>query len=119
LFKDREQILEALSRTGRRLVLADVDEHSLLVCGGSALNLRGFLARPTRDVDVLGLVKGLKDNSVVKQLLPAEVRMAAEAVAVDLNLPSDWLNDAALDDKRWGCHRGFSNGQRNGPLDHA
>jgi len=87
--------------------LADADEHSLLVCGGSALNLSGLLDRPTRDVDVLGLVKGPKATLVVEELLPEEVRRAAETVASDLNLPSDWLNDAALEVHRMGLPVGI------------
>ena len=107
MFKDREQILLALSQTGRRLVIANADDHGLLVCGGAALNLAGFLARPTRDVDVVGLVKGEKGNSVVNQVLPDEVRGAAEMVAMELNLPDDWLNDAALEVHRMGLPEGI------------
>lgn len=106
MFNDRQQILEALTQTGRRLLQANADDHSLLICGGSALNLAGFVTRPTRDVDVLGLIKGDKANSVVNEILPDEVRRAAEIVAIDLNLPSDWLNDAALEVHRMGLPDG-------------
>jgi Alpha-L-fucosidase len=37
VFTRKSQIEEALSRVGRRLVLAAADEYALLVCGGSAL----------------------------------------------------------------------------------
>jgi Nucleotidyltransferase of unknown function (DUF6036) len=107
LFSNTEQILDALSRTGRRLALSDSDEYSLLVCGGSALNLSGLLVRPTRDVDVLGLVKGSKTRAVVEEMLPEELRRAAEAVALDLDLPIDWLNDAALEVHRMGLPKGI------------
>jgi hypothetical protein len=50
VFTNKQQIEEALSRTGRRLALADAGEFALLVCGGSALNLAGLIQRPTRDV---------------------------------------------------------------------
>lgn len=102
MFTGKQQIQEALSRTGRRLALADADEFALLVCGGSALNLAGIIERPTRDVDVLGLVKGREPATIAAQQLPEEVTRAAEFVALDLGLPSDWLNDAALDVQRLG-----------------
>lgn len=57
MFTTKSQIEEALSRVGRRLALADAGEYALLICGGSALNLAGVVERPTRDVDVPGLVK--------------------------------------------------------------
>jgi hypothetical protein len=102
LFTDKQQIQEALLRTGRRLALADAGEFALLVCGGSALNLAGIIQRPTRDVDVLGLIQGTEPATVAAQQLPEEVTRAAEFVAMDLGLPSDWLNDAALDVQRLG-----------------
>jgi hypothetical protein len=52
MFNNRAQIQEALTRLGRRLALADADECSLLICGGSALSLAGLVNRATRDVDV-------------------------------------------------------------------
>lgn len=102
MFTDKQQIQEALSRTGRRLALVDAGEFALLVCGGSALNLADIIQRPTRDVDVLGLIQGTEPATVAAQQLPEEVTRAAEFVAMDLGLPSDWLNDAALDVQRLG-----------------
>ncbi len=96
MFTTRSQIQEALSRVGRRLALADAGEYALLICGGSALSLAGLVDRPTRDVDVLGLVRGTEEASLVAELLPEEVSRAAQWVAADLNLPGDWLNDSAL-----------------------
>ena len=107
MFTNRQQIQEALSRTGRRLALADVGEFALLVCGGSALNLSGIMQRPTRDVDVLGLVKGTAPATIAAEQLPAEVARAAEWVALDLGLPRGWLNDAALDVQRLGLPPGI------------
>lgn len=96
MFATRVQIQEALTRVGRRLVLADAGEYALLICGGSALSLAGLVKRPTRDVDVLGLVRGKEKASVVAEFLPEEVLKAAHWVAADLNLPDDWLNDSAF-----------------------
>jgi hypothetical protein len=107
VFTTRSQIQGALSGVGRRLALADAGEYALLICGGSALNLAGLVDRPTRDVDVLGLVKGAKETSVVAEPLPEEVSRAAHLVATDLNLPSDWLNDSALAVHRLGLPTGI------------
>lgn len=96
MFTARSQIRDALSRLGRHLALADAGEYALLICGGSALNLAGLVDRPTRDVDVLGLVRGTEKALVVAELLPEEVSRAAQLVASDLSLPADWLNDSAL-----------------------
>ena len=107
MFTDKEQIQDALSRTGRRLALADAGEFTLLVCGGSALSLAGIIQRPTRDVDVLGLVKAVEPAVIVAEQLPVEVTRAADLVALDLGLPSDWLNDAARDVQRLGLPPGI------------
>jgi hypothetical protein len=107
VFTTRSQIQEALSRVGRRLALADAGEYALLICGGSALNLAGLVDRPTRDVDVLGLVKGTEKVLVVAELLPEEVLRAAQWVAADLKLPDDWLNDSAFAIHRLGLPAGI------------
>ncbi len=97
MFSTREQIEQALGRTGRRLALMDAGEYSVLICGGSALSLLGLISRPTRDVDVLGLVKGGESKFIAAETIPDDLNRAANIVAADLNLPSDWLNDAALE----------------------
>lgn len=107
MFNTKAQIHEALSRTGRRLALADAGEYAFLVCGGSALCLTGLRERPTRDVDVLGMVKDTTTMSVSAEMLPEEIMQAAELVARDLNLPENWLNDAALEVHRLGLPTGI------------
>ena len=107
MFKTRAQIQEALSRVGRRLALADAGEHAILICGGSAMNLAGLSERATRDVDVLGLVSKSEKASVLANILPDEVSRAAQLVAMDLNLPDDWLNDSALAVQRLGLPHGI------------
>lgn len=107
MFTTRSQIQEALSRAGRRLALADAGEYALLICGGSALSLAGLVDRPTRDVDVLGLVTRTKKVLGVTEILPEEVMRAARWVASDLNLPVDWLNDSAFAIHRLGLPVGI------------
>lgn len=108
MFADKAQIEEALSRVGRRLASTDAGEFALLLCGGSALSLGGFTHRTTRDVDVLGLVKGGgRRRTVTAEPLPTELMQAAEAVARDHRLPIDWLSDAAREVQRLGLPRGI------------
>lgn len=107
MFNNRAQIQEALTRLGRRLALADADECSLLICGGSALSLAGLVNRATRDVDVLGLVKITTEKLVVDEALPQVIIQFAGLVAVDLNLDDDWLNDSALAVHRLGLPPGI------------
>ena len=109
MFTAGSQIQDALSRLGQRLALVDAGEYALLICGGSALNLAGLVDRPTRDVDVLGLVRGTEKALVAAELLPEEVSRAAQFVAADLNLPADWLNDSALAVHRLGLPTGILN----------
>jgi predicted nucleotidyltransferase len=78
---DREAIREALRRLGDRLawrgVVAD-----LYVFGGAAMALAYDLRRSTRDVDALIQPHGV-------------VLAEAQAVAVELGLPTWWLNEQA------------------------
>jgi hypothetical protein len=51
-----ETLPDALSALGSQLELLGASPLTIAVCGGSALNALGLVARTTRDVDVLGLV---------------------------------------------------------------
>jgi len=90
--KDVENILAAL---GEQIEKITKDTFELLVCGGSALNILGFIERATRDVDVLAYVKrGDKGEiSIIKaDPLKPELSAAAAKIARDFNLPDKWLN---------------------------
>jgi hypothetical protein len=66
----------------------------LVICGGAALLARGVVTRATRDVDVLA-VRGEVDGEIsCAYPLSEEVRKTAADVAVELGLPSNWLNAA-------------------------
>lgn len=60
------------------------------VVGGGALLLRGLIARPTKDLDVVALI----DDGVwiSASPLPAELLRAAREVASALDLAEDWFN---------------------------
>lgn len=92
----RATIERALLRLGE--LAADAGEHvSLVVVGGTALVL-GYNARPgTRDVDAYLIVPPERRKT----------RTWVRAVARELGLPQDWLNDGAT---------GFMQGVARGPV---
>lgn len=93
-FKSAAEIDGALQRLGKRLLYEYSKPISLVVCGGSALNVLNIASRTTRDVDVLAIVeqteKGIKlryDRS-----LPKDFCGLVAEVGHDLGLFDDWLN---------------------------
>jgi 1,6-anhydro-N-acetylmuramate kinase len=91
----REDIEMALSALSDQLDRLTPDPIELLVCGGSALNILGFIRRSTKDVDVLAYVKrDDKGNIFLVKAHPItpELLEAAGKVARDYNLPEGWLN---------------------------
>lgn len=62
----------------------------LLICGGAALIRLGYIDRATEDVDVLALIIDGVDASA--EPFPGVLTRAAERVARDVGMPSDWIN---------------------------
>lgn len=84
----------ALRRVGE-LLAAEREEAAIVVIGGAAMNLLGFVDRATRDVDILAF--GVREASGIRIMpppspLPRALMRAALDVARDLNLAPDWLN---------------------------
>lgn len=88
---DPEALPDALQALGSQLELQGASPLTIAVCGGSALNALGLVARTTRDVDVLGVVDE-GSSTVSPGPLPDEFWRAARLVARDLGLPDDWIN---------------------------
>lgn len=64
--------------------------YELLAIGGGALQLLGLITRPTRDIDVIGLVS---DADVVSMgTLPGPLQQAVEDTATVFRLPTTWFN---------------------------
>jgi hypothetical protein len=76
----RDEIVEALTAVGRVLNARGI-EGELYVVGGAAIALALDARRSTRDVDAIFEPK-------------SEIYEAAAEVAVQLDLPPGWLNDA-------------------------
>jgi hypothetical protein len=91
----REEIESILSALGEQLEVLAPEPFEILVCGGSALNLFGFIRRATKDVDVIAYVHRDEEGkvSLIKaDPLRPELMEASKRVARDFNLPENWLN---------------------------
>ena len=85
---------ELFAALGEQLAVQDA-QIELVVIGGAALLAIGLISRPTRDVDVVGLLtaEGIADP----RPLPEPVVVARARVARDFGLPEDWLNTGPAD----------------------
>lgn len=119
---DRTSVQRALTSLGVQLELAGNAPLEIVVIGGAALNVLGFVARPTRDVDVLALTEsgrvGIGRTLVKCSPLPGSLLDAAAGVAHDLGLEPGWLNAGPADLLDHGLPEGFEGrmtAQRYGP----
>jgi hypothetical protein len=95
MFKNQKDVENILVALGEQIEQITKDTFELLVCGGSALNILGFIERATRDVDILAYVKrGEKGEILIIKADPLmpELFTAAAKIAKDFNLPDKWLN---------------------------
>jgi len=95
---------ELLHSLGEHLAAAAV-HLDLVVIGGSALLALGLVARATRDVDVLAILRG--ETLAPADPLPPELEVARDRVARDFGLPSEWLNSGPTELLRFGLPHGF------------
>jgi len=85
--RELEELFTAL---GAHLRVAG-ESVALLVVGGAALALRGWVQRTTQDVDVLALEER---GELLPPDLPAGLVAALRRVARDFGVADDWLNAA-------------------------
>ena len=88
-----------------QLVLQDMPNTELVICGGSALIAMGLVLRTTRDVDVVALMRSGRLES--SSPLPDYIIVAAQRVAEMLHLPPDWLNNGPASQFTMGLPDGF------------
>ena len=86
-------IAVALTRVGE-LLARDGRSYEIVIVGGAALNLHGYVTRPTSDVDVIAFADGGR-LSAPPEPLPDALLSAAATVARRMRLPADWLNTVA------------------------
>ena len=80
----------------------------LVVCGGTALFVLGLVLRATKDIDVVGIVEDgggleLREADFEDWFLESVGR-----VAVDFDLPDDWINNGPTSMIRTGLPEGFA-----------
>lgn len=96
-------ITQALQRVGE-LLQARGEHFRIVVIGGAAMNLHGYVSRATTDVDILAFgtpVAGPPTGGIRRppHPLPQALRESAAAVAREMNFRPDWLNDGPA--KQW------------------
>jgi hypothetical protein len=79
--------------------------YEIVVVGASALLLLSMIHRPTKDLDVLALVRD--GRYVTARPLPDGLRQAAVDVARALRLAEDWLNNGPTAQIETGLPEGF------------
>jgi hypothetical protein len=99
MFRSPQEVEAALAQLGKRLLYADAPHVTLVVCGGSALQIQGLSTRTTQDVDVCAATVHPESSPAASgaATLPDSFLAAVRAVAGDLGLNPAWLNTAAAE----------------------
>lgn len=89
-------IEQALTALGELLSVEGID-YKIVIIGGSALNLLGFVDRVTMDVDILAFGRTGSEHSPISiveppEPLPQPLQKAILMIARELRLTPDWLN---------------------------
>lgn len=88
-------VIAALRAVGE--ILASQNESAaIVVVGGTALILQGFVMRATRDVDVIAISHDPSNQRPGRiadpEPMPVPLLQAISRIARDFNLPADWMN---------------------------
>lgn len=101
---DRASLRAAFDQLGR-LLAARGHDLRIVVIGGSALLLGGWVDRPTVDVDIVSLAR--PSGLVKARPLPRELAEAIDDVAALRGLPPQWMNSGPSDLMDWGLPEGL------------
>lgn len=73
---------------------ADGNPQGIVIVGGADLNLRGWVSRTTRDVDVIARTERAEEGFALfpPDPFPAPLEEAIARVARDFGLPATWMN---------------------------
>jgi len=93
-------------------ILESQGEHeAIVVVGGAALIIQGFVERATRDIDVIAISRDVRESERRKienpEPLPRALMDAISRVARDYNLPEEWMNTTVSLQWRLGLPPGF------------
>lgn len=86
---------------------AQGESAAVVVVGGAALCLRGWVERTTHDVDVIAMVSG---GTWKRPEISAQLAAAITRVARDFNLDDDWFNDMVAMQWKTGLPDGIQEG---------
>jgi len=110
MFEGKKEIENVLRALSEQLDVEGVSVLEMVVCGGAALNILGYVQRTTKDIDVIAFVDKNKDGLPIlakaSPLKPALVA-AAKRVQRDFNLPENWLNDGPASVRDLGLPEGL------------
>jgi len=110
MFENKKEIETVLMALSEQLSAESVDRFEMVVCGGSALNILGYIQRATEDVDVVAFVDKNKEGTTIlikaSPLKPPLIK-AAKKVQKDFNLPEDWLNSKPASVMDFGLPEGL------------
>lgn len=96
MLKGRNEIENILYALSEQMEAEGVGNLEMVVCGGAALNILGFVDRVTKDVDIMAFVnRGQNGKITLTKTAPLGhlLMKAAEKVGKDFNLPENWLNE--------------------------
>ncbi|MDZ4065222.1 MAG: DUF6036 family nucleotidyltransferase, partial [Coriobacteriia bacterium] len=100
---------ELLAALGHELELRQESLTELVVIGGAALGVLGFVERPTKDIDVVALAES--GTGVVRTFnarpLPAYLSAAVAEVAREMRVEEGWLNCGPAQLCDWGLPSGI------------
>ncbi len=95
MFKDKKALEQVLYALSEQLEEAGANPVEMIICGGAALNVLGFVQRTTHDVDIVAFIdknKNGKTRITKADPLKPELKEAAVKVQKDFNLQENWLN---------------------------
>ncbi len=97
-----ETLDRALGLLGELVAARNHPSRHFVVCGGSSLLALGLVSRTTtQDVDLLARIEA--NNLVTPRPLPDWLRVAANDVGKQLDLPRDWLHDQVAEETLFRC----------------
>jgi hypothetical protein len=95
MLKAKHEIEKVLTAFAEQLAELGAGNLAILVCGGAALNVLGYVSRTTQDIDVVAIAEENQDGAITLRKPTAfepAVIQAAEKVQRDFALVDHWLN---------------------------
>lgn len=112
MFKGKTDIEKVLTALSEQLHAAGGSIIEMVVCGGAALNIIGYVHRTTEDVDIIAFVdKDADGKTILIKAKPLNLVLveAAKKVQRDFNLKENWLNAGPASVMDFGLPEGLMN----------